>query len=175
MTLQPPYDLIPAVETDAYIALGSNQGDRELNLLRAVAELGMIPGCRMTALSPFYETTPTGAAVGQDSFYNAVARVVCSLTADELFRQLERIECDLFRRVRSGSCDPRRMDLDLLLFGEETISTPHLTVPHPRFAGRRFVLQPLCDIAPDLRPPPGDRTVRELLAGLTDDERVVPV
>ena len=163
------------METDAYIALGSNQGDRELNLLRAIAEIGKIPGCRVTALSPFYETSPVGAAIGQNSFYNGVVRVACSLTAEELFGNLARIESSVFRRVRSGACDPRTIDLDLLLYGEDVIDTTDLTVPHPRLTERLFVLRPLCDIAPDLRQPVSGITVRELLSRLDTDESVVPV
>ena len=79
------------METDAYIALGSNLGDRELNLLRAVAELGKVTGCRVTALSRFYETSPVGMPQDTPTFYNGVVRVTTSLSAQGLMEQLQRI------------------------------------------------------------------------------------
>ncbi len=163
------------METDAYIALGSNQGDREFNLLRAISELGRISGIRVTGLSRFYETAPVGMAPGQPPFYNAVVRVATLLPPRELFEHLVRIESTVFGRTRSGSCDSRSIDLDLLLYAEQVISQPDLTVPHPRLAERRFVLQPLHDIAPDLRHPVHGRTISELLLSLPGQEQVLPI
>lgn len=172
MTHRGRYALIHAVEIEAYIALGSNVGDRELNLLRAVAELGKLPESRVTALSPFYETSPVGTVV-QESFYNAVLRLSTRLDARTLLTALLRIEAETFQRVRTVPQGPRRMDLDLLLYGTESINEEDLVVPHPRLAERRFVLQPLCDIAPDLPHPVTGKTIRELLASLHSDETVV--
>lgn len=160
------------METDAYIALGSNIGDRELNLLRAVAEVGKLPESRVTALSSFYETSPVGA-VAQEPFYNAVLRLSTSLDAHSLLTSLLRIEDESFKRIRTVHQGPRRMDLDLLLFGGEIISEENLIVPHPRLTERRFVLQPLCEIAPDLRHPLTGIMIREILAALKSDETVV--
>ncbi len=160
------------MEIEAYIALGSNLGDRELNLLRAVAEVGRLPDCRVTALSSFYETSPVGM-VKQDTFYNAVLRISTTLDAHSLLTHLLRIEDAIFKRVRTVYQGPRRMDLDLLLYGDRIINEENLIVPHPRLAERRFVLQPLCEIAPDLLHPPTGKTVRELLASLASDETVV--
>ena len=161
-----------AVETDAYIALGSNLGDRELNLLRGVAEIGRLPDSRVTALSSFYETSPVGA-VKQDAFYNAVLRLSTGLAPRSLLNHLLRIEDETFKRVRTIHQGPRRMDLDLLLYGDRTINEEDLVVPHPRMAERRFVLQPLCEIAPDLLHPLTGKSIRELLATLESDETVV--
>jgi 2-amino-4-hydroxy-6-hydroxymethyldihydropteridine diphosphokinase len=154
--------------------LGSNLGDRELNLLRAVAELGKLPGTRVTGLSPFYETEPVGG-VAQDNFYNAVVRLETSLSPADLLERLKEIEVKVFRRVPSGHWGPRSMDLDILLYGEELLSGERLTVPHPRLAERRFVLQPLADLAPSLRHPSLGKTIAELLASLTTAERVVRI
>jgi 2-amino-4-hydroxy-6-hydroxymethyldihydropteridine diphosphokinase len=163
------------VETDAYIALGSNLGDRELNLLLAVAELGRIPGCRVSGLSRFYETLPVGMAAETPAFYNGVARLSTTLTAHGLLQELQRIEREQFGRASSSHPVSRRMDLDLLLYGDDQLATPELIVPHPRMTTRRFVLLPLSGIAADLRVPGSDRTVAELLADLKSDDRVTPV
>jgi 2-amino-4-hydroxy-6-hydroxymethyldihydropteridine diphosphokinase len=160
------------VETEAYIALGSNLGDRELNLLRAVSEVGRLPGSKVTALSSFYETSPVGT-VKQDSFYNAVLRLSTGLAPRSLLNHLLRIEDETFKRIRTIHQGPRRMDLDLLLYGDRVISEEDLVVPHPRLAERRFVLQPLCEIAPDLLHPLTGKSIRELLASLKSDETVV--
>lgn len=159
------------METDAYIALGSNLGDRELNLLRAVAEIGRLPECRVTALSSFYETSPVGN-VKQDAFYNAVLKLSTGLPPRTLLTHLLRIETDCFQRTRTVLHGPRRMDLDLLLYGEELISEKDLIVPHPRIAERRFVLQPLGEIAPELVHPLSGMTIAELLNVLQSDEKV---
>ncbi len=160
------------MDTDAYIALGSNLGDRELNLLRAVAELGKTPGCRVTALSRFYETSPVGMPPATPSFYNAVARVTTRLQPDELLKELFRIEQEIFGRIPAAEPQSRRMDLDLLLYGTQEIHTPDLTIPHPRMLQRRFVLAPLADIAADLQPPGSTVTIAGHLALLASEEQV---
>jgi 2-amino-4-hydroxy-6-hydroxymethyldihydropteridine diphosphokinase len=149
-------------------------GDRELNLLRAVAEIGRIPDCKVTGLSSFYETSPVGV-IDQPSFYNAVLRLHTALPPHELLKQLLRIETEVFGRTRTVHWGPRRIDLDLLLYGEITISDDMLTVPHPRIPERRFVLQPLCDIAPDLVHPLVGKSIAELLNGLQSDETVTRI
>ena len=162
------------MEECAYIGLGSNLGDREFRLLSAVAELGKLPGTRVTALSPFYETEPVGG-VAQDNFYNAVARLTTTLAPLDLLDQLKRLEVEVFRRVPSGQWGPRSMDLDILLYGELVLSQDRLTIPHPRLAERRFVLLPLSDIAPFLVHPVLGRTISALLAALTTTETVVRI
>ncbi len=159
------------METDAYIALGSNLGDREVNLLTAVAEIGRLPDSRVTALSPFYETSPVGVS-DQPLFFNAVLRLATGLAPHVLLTRLQYIENAIFSRARTVRWGPRIIDLDLLLYGNEVIDDETLTVPHPRMMERRFVLQPLCDIAPDLVHPVLGRRMTELLAGLTGDEVV---
>ncbi len=163
------------METDAYIALGSNLGDRELNLLRAVAELGRLPDSRVTALSPFYETSAVGMPVGTASFYNGVARLSTALDPEDLLSALKRIEAEIFGRLPSATPESRRMDLDLLLYGDIILNRPQLVLPHPRMFRRRFVLEPLAAIAPDLSDPESGRTISELLALLESDEQVKPL
>lgn len=160
--------------TDAYIALGSNLGDRELNLLRAVAEVGKLPGSKVTGLSTFYETSPVGMT-DQPNFYNAVLRLNTELSPRDLLIRLLDIETKVFQRVRTEANGPRRMDLDLLLYGNEQIDEEGLMVPHPRMAERRFVLQPLCDIAPTLMHPVLGQPCSRLLAGLVSAETVTKI
>lgn len=162
------------VETDAYIGLGSNLGDRELNLLRAVAEIGKLPECKVSGLSPFYETSPVGVT-GQPAFINAVLRLSTRLTSHALIHYLQRIERAVFHRKRTLRWGPRTMDLDLLLFGSEVVTDDGLTIPHPRMAERRFVLEPLCKLAPELLHPVLGQTMKELLAALPLTEQVIQI
>lgn len=160
------------MEECAYIGLGSNLGDRELKLLMAVAELGKLPGTRVTGVSQFYETDPVGG-VPQDNFYNAVARIVTTLSPFLLLDELKRVETEVFQRKSSKRWGPRSMDLDILLYGELVLESDRLTIPHPRLAERRFALQPLSDLAPDLVHPVLGKSVVQLLAALTTTEKVV--
>jgi 2-amino-4-hydroxy-6-hydroxymethyldihydropteridine diphosphokinase len=169
MDLLPPQ---PAPETDAFVALGSNLGDRAAGLRAAVRGLDAHPHVRVTATSPVYESAahtlrPDEA---QPSYLNAVVRLRTTLAPEALMAALLRLE-RLAGRDRSAArrWAARTLDLDLLLFGDLTCKTPALTVPHPRLGARRFVLRPLADLAPNLRvPPPYDTTVRALLARCPD-------
>jgi 2-amino-4-hydroxy-6-hydroxymethyldihydropteridine diphosphokinase len=145
-------------------------GDRDLNLLRAVAEIGKLPESRITALSGFYETEPVGPP--QDNYLNAVLRLETALDAPALLTELKRIETEIFQRKRDLRWGPRRMDLDILLYDDATIATPELTIPHPRLHERRFVLVPLAEIAPELVHPKLNRTVAELLKEAPDTGKV---
>jgi 2-amino-4-hydroxy-6-hydroxymethyldihydropteridine diphosphokinase len=168
------YALIALVETDVFIALGSNEGDRELNLLRGVAELGKLPETRITALSGFYDTEPVGP-VTQENFLNAVARLETSLPPRQLLDELQRIETAVFRRRRDVPGGPRPMDLDILFYGDLLVNETALTIPHPRLHERRFVLVPLAEIAPGFVHPLLHRSAAELLAELKGGDRVTPI
>lgn len=172
MTLLCKYGLICSVKTEAYISLGSNLGDRELNLLLAVAELGQLPDCKVVALSRFYVTSPVGMPEDSPDFYNAVAILQTSLPPEELLLKLQQIEQGKFGRVPSSAPISRKLDLDLLLYGDTVMNTPELTLPHPRMALRRFVLQPLAELAPDLIILGQSKTVRQLLATAATDQQV---
>lgn len=150
--------------TRAYVGLGANVGNRRENLDRAVELLAAEQGVRVLALSSVRETDPVGYE-GQPRFLNAVCAIETELGPRELLERLLAIERALGRERTGPRFGPRTIDLDLLLYGNETIDEPGLTVPHPRLAERLFVLEPLHELAPDLRLPDG-RAVRDLLRGL---------
>jgi 2-amino-4-hydroxy-6-hydroxymethyldihydropteridine diphosphokinase len=148
------------VRVIAYVGLGSNLGDREANLRRALELLEELGPARISSIR---ETDPVGIT-DQPRFLNAVAEVLTDLPAREVLDRLLAIERGLGReREEEVRWGPRTIDLDLLLYGSETIDEPGLTVPHPRLARRRFVLEPLHELDPDLVLPDG-RAVRDLLA-----------
>jgi 2-amino-4-hydroxy-6-hydroxymethyldihydropteridine diphosphokinase len=162
------------VTSQAFIALGSNQGNRDLNLLRAVAEIGKVPGTKITALSDFYDTAPVGKC-DQPDFLNAVIRVETALQPEQLLAELQRIERVVFRRERTVRWGPRAMDLDILFYDGLTLAGDALTIPHPRLHERRFVLQPLAEIAPDLVHPLLRKSIARLLAEVADGSRVTRI
>jgi 2-amino-4-hydroxy-6-hydroxymethyldihydropteridine diphosphokinase len=146
----------------AYIGLGSNRGEREKALAAALERLDKGPLVLLGA-STVRETEPVGVT-DQPRFLNAVAAIETELGARELLERLLGIERELGRDRRGDErWGPRVIDLDLLLYGEEVIDEPGLTVPHPRLAERQFVLEPLAELDPALRLPDG-RAVRDLLA-----------
>jgi 2-amino-4-hydroxy-6-hydroxymethyldihydropteridine diphosphokinase len=144
--------------------MGSNLGDREEILRQALELLDAEPGVRVTAVSRFRETDPVGY-VDQPPFLNGVCAVETQLLPHELLVRLLGIEQVLGRR-RDGvpRYGPRTCDLDLLLYGQETLREPDLIVPHPRLAERRFALEPLAELDPDLALPDGRRVADLLLA-----------
>ncbi len=162
------------MESSVYIALGSNMGDRELNLLRGIAEIGKLPGSKIRAMSGFYDTRPVGP-VEQDNFLNAVLRVETSLSPHQLLSELQRIETGVFGRKRTVRWGPRPIDLDILLYDDLTIAGEDLTIPHPRLHERKFVLVPLVEIAPGLVHPGIGQSLSEILDGLDNDEQVVKI
>lgn len=163
------------VNDEIFVALGSNMGDREGNLLKAVAAVGRLPATRVTALSPFYDTEPVGG-IPQGNFLNAVMKLTSALAPQELLQQLLLIETALFDRNREQHWGPRSLDLDILFYGSEIITQlPELVVPHPYLHERRFVLAPLADIAPDFIHPASGKSVRELLAALPPGGSVIRI
>ena len=149
--------------TQAAIALGSNLGDRRTHLEFAVARLRKhLADLRV---SSFYETDPVGVAA-QPRFLNAAVVGDTTMSAGELLDLLLAIEEERGReRPHPGAA--RTLDLDLVLFGNQIIDEPNLRVPHPRFRERRFVVEPLAEIAPDWRDPVSGATISELLSQLS--------
>jgi 2-amino-4-hydroxy-6-hydroxymethyldihydropteridine diphosphokinase len=145
----------------AYIALGANLGDRHGNLERALELLAGGADVEVVAVSTLRETDPVGY-VDQPRFLNGAAAVETTLSARELLERLLAVERALGRERTGPRFGPRTVDLDLLLYGDEAIEEPGLSVPHPRLAERRFVLEPLAELDPELTLPDG-RRVRDLL------------
>ena len=152
--------------TKAYVALGANLGHPQESLQAALEDLRQTAGVGVTAVSSFYRTAPVESS-GPD-YVNAVAEVETTLEASELLHVLQRIETAHGRVRPAGVVNaPRTLDLDLLLFGKDTVATPELTVPHPRMHLRAFVLVPLLEIAPDAVIP-GLGAARDYVAATAD-------
>ena len=143
------------------IGLGSNLGDRQVHLERAVRRLAELPQVRVLAGSSYLRTPPVGGPSGQGEFLNAALRIETSLSAWELLQSLQQIEQQGGRRP-GPRWGPRPVDLDLLLYGDHVLRTPQLELPHPRLSFRRFVLQPAVEVAADMMHPVAGWTIREL-------------
>ena len=153
----------------AAVGMGANQGDREANLNRAAAALRAFPECRNFRFSPLYETQAVDC-FEPHPFLNAAVTFETRLRAEELLRNLHRVEDDFGRR-RPYVNAPRPLDLDLLLYGETVIKEPHLTVPHPRMQQRLFVLTPLTAcLGEDYRHPALNRSLGLLEAACKREE-----
>lgn len=153
----------------AYVGLGSNLGDKEANIKKALEMLNTSPGVRVKRAASLYRTAPVGYT-GQDWFLNTVAEVETSLSPHELLSLLLAVE-ERLGRVRTVRWGPRTVDLDLLLFGGEEINTPDLVVPHPRMGERAFVMVPLAELAPELTVPGRGKAV-ELAQALAGEQYV---
>jgi len=149
----------------AYVSLGSNIGDRAGQIERALQLLSS-GDLTVVSTSGLYETAPRDYT-DQPWFLNKVAEIQTSLSPLELLQRAAGVENQLGRQ-RMIDKGPRTVDIDVLLFGELVINTPDLTLPHPRMHERRFVLEPLVEIAPDARHPVLNRTMREMLADVQD-------
>jgi 2-amino-4-hydroxy-6-hydroxymethyldihydropteridine diphosphokinase len=148
----------------AYVGLGANLGDRERTLRAAVDALAAEDGIEVVAVSTLRATDPVGVG-DQPRFLNGAAELETTLAARELLDRLLAVE-QRFGRVRvPGEHGPRTLDLDLLLYGDEGLDEPGLTVPHPRLHERMFVLEPLAELAPGLVVP-GRGEVESLLSGV---------
>ena len=148
-----------------YLALGSNLGNREQHLQTCIDAINA-PDLRVVRASSAYETAPRDFK-DQPWFLNLVLECETELFPLQLLKRLQKIEKQLGRQ-RTVSKGPRTIDIDILLFGNFLIDQPLLQVPHPRMTERRFVLEPLAEIAPELRHPVARRTIKELLANTKD-------
>jgi 2-amino-4-hydroxy-6-hydroxymethyldihydropteridine diphosphokinase len=152
----------------AYLSLGSNLGNREQNLRGAIRQASALG--RLVAVSSSYQTEPV-EFTDQPWFLNCVIALETATQPAQMMAELLRIEHEMGRQrvLKKG---PRSIDIDILLFGDDVVNTPELTIPHPAMARRRFVLEPLAEIAPELRHPVAGKTVRELLAELPPGQTV---
>ncbi len=148
-----------------YLALGSNIGNREENLRRAV-ELLRETGITIKKLSSIYETEPVDY-LDQNWFLNSALEAETYIAPLELLKAMRAIEMAMGSK-KAFAKGPRLIDLDILLFGDQTIDIPELQVPHPRMLDRKFVMVPLVEIAPDLRHPSWHAIAREILADSAD-------
>jgi 2-amino-4-hydroxy-6-hydroxymethyldihydropteridine diphosphokinase len=158
------------VNSTVYLSLGSNIGDRAENLNAAIDRLRSVG--EIVQVSSFYETEPVEFAA-QAWFLNCVIALDTEKTPQELLASILDIEQQMGRR-RAQKKGPRVIDIDILLFGNLIVDEPGLTIPHPAMHERRFVLEPLAEIAPDVRHPALDRTIQELRDALPPGQTVKP-
>lgn len=147
----------------AYLSLGSNLGDRVANLRQAIHQLDGLGAVQ--AVSSFYETEPVEVMQEQPWFLNCIVALETELDPRELLDRILALELTMGRR-RIEPKGPRTIDIDIVLFGDAVINSPELTVPHPGLQQRRFVLEPLAEIAAEIQHPVLKRSARELLAAL---------
>jgi len=159
------------VEKWAVVALGANLGDSRGNILRGMRRLEELSE-RPLLRSSLWQTTPVDCPPGSPAFVNAVValRPLAGETPETLLAKLQTLENQFGRQPKKMLNEPRPLDLDLIAFGNEKRDTPELTLPHPRAHERRFVLQPLSEIVPDLILPGQTKSLTELLDELSPDE-----
>jgi 2-amino-4-hydroxy-6-hydroxymethyldihydropteridine diphosphokinase len=161
-------------ERVGYIGLGSNVGDREAHLRGAIRDLESTSGVSVPTASSTYETEPVGEILEQPDFLNVVVRIKTTFTPIELLRLCKAIEVEHGRAFAGPRHGPRPIDLDLLLLGDLEMRTNELTLPHPEITSRRFVLEPLLELDPELRLPDG-ASLSEALASLGPGQRATLV
>lgn len=149
----------------AYVAMGSNLGDRARSIHGAVARLSQLPAVRLLKVSDLIENPAIGGPPGAPAFLNGAIGIETELGSHALLHELLRIEREL-GRTRRVKWEPRPIDLDLLLYGDQIISSQELIIPHPLMHERRFVLQPLAEIAPDVVHPVLQMSIRGLMENI---------
>jgi 2-amino-4-hydroxy-6-hydroxymethyldihydropteridine diphosphokinase len=157
--------------TKAYIGIGSNIGNTRKNCLDAVKRIGFIPGCQVTRLSSLLLTEPVGVE-GQEWYLNAVAEIETTVPPHDLLKSLLEIEGDM-GRIRKEKWEPRIIDLDILMYGNEVINNDILKVPHPLMHERRFVMSPISELIPENVHPIIGRKMSELLQEIPEESQKI--
>ncbi len=155
--------------TPAYLSIGSNMGDKLANLCDAVKRLEKIDGISVAGISDFYKTAPQNF-VDQDWFINAALKIYTDFSPEALLAVFKEIEKEQDRDGKPFRFGPRKIDLDIIFYGNTVMVTDTLEIPHPRMHERNFVLTPLCDLDPNLVHPVKKKTVSELLKHLPIDD-----
>ena len=155
-----PFPPVAAAGETVFLSIGSNQGDARANINEALGIISLADGVDINAVSSLYLTEPEGMK-SEQWFLNCAVEITTLLPPLELLDVLEEVERRL-GRVGKGENAPRTMDVDILMFGGRVVSHPRLCLPHPRMARRKFVLEPLLEIAPDAVHPALGVTIREL-------------
>ena len=156
-----------------YLSLGSNMGDREDHLRKAVSFLRSIGDIKK--ISSVYETTPVSMNRGYDNFYNIVICIEIKLIPDILLSKVKRFEKSMGRNIEDSHNLPRKIDIDILMAGDMVLNERDLVIPHKEMVNRAFVLIPLNEIAPALVHPVSSKTIRDLLKKLKTDETVIEI
>ena len=160
---------MPRPET-VYLSLGSNQGRRADKIRRVIFALRHTPRVRIESASSLYETSPVGFK--QAPYLNAALKIKTSLSPGQLLKCLKKIEKEMGRKP-GPRWRPRTIDLDIVFFGRRRLRTRKLTIPHPHFRFRKFVLVPLMELSPKLKDPVTKKTIRQILANLTSPDQKV--
>lgn len=150
-----------------YLSLGSNLGNREHYLQRATQRLADMMGMKLLAESSIYHSVPVDCDVEAPEFLNKVLKMECTLKPEQLLDNTERLE-KFLGRTEKGFLSNRVIDIDIILFGDRTFKNERLEIPHPRMAGRQFVLIPLCEISPDITDPRSGKLFSAISKELTD-------
>ena len=156
--------------TKVFVGLGSNLGDREASLRAAIEGIEGFPETELVQLSSFYDTEPVGGP-GHPNYLNAVAMISTKVSPEQVLWNLQRVE-GLLGRSRTRRAGPRPIDLDLLFYGQQVISSPGLEVPHPRSAERLFVLVPMVELDPEWTDPRTGLRMDQLLREREDQHAV---
>lgn len=161
----------------AYIGVGSNLGDKVKTCIRAIQEIHSHPQCRLLKISSFYETEPLvkKAETSKPWYVNAVIKIKTELNAVKLLQFLLTLEKQLGRVPSREPWESRTIDLDLLFFNHEIVENALIKLPHPEVQNRRFVLEPLCEIEPELQHPILHKSIQELFKSLLDSKKVIPL